>query len=568
MSETAAATAATNGWDLVYAIYYADVNRSILQAWNDPKAKLPTTFHLKSTVEDKPASIDGSFDPWRLVTGGGGPNLKFALPISAVTVVVDFLAKTKRLEDLTAVIEVELDFVPPDLASAMDATAPPRRQHLRMNTASKAVSEPAITSNDGTKIDEFVLDALQDMLKDWLNSNLQEFTYVFHTVDLPEKIAQAHDPSLAWLAPTAMHYAVAEPGVINGIPTATENNSVFGILVMTEGRINLNPVSQVSPFAIPADAGAALLVSKERFLTRFLLGGIHTLFKSATPADFMVTLDGATITNQSDQAFDDMTITDDSGHDKTVSPNIKAEDFTVNFLDQSLFIQLIDFHWQYSPGIDVYTDYTTNADISVDAYGKLHLNVRNTGVSKGMIVTSKGLAIANIVDGILLGIAGGALGGFLGGAATAGKAVVAGVELGENLAVDGAEFVAEEAVTAEARAAAQATEKEALEQAAGEIAASTGRLARVGNALKGFLSRNWGKILGSMIGSGAGVAIAEIPLYLQIYANDDAQMKPTLAPFLDAVAVNMQWPNSVQPKVVSAQFNGCLQLGVDPGFRF
>jgi hypothetical protein len=72
MSDTVAATTAdTNGWDLVYAIYYADVNRSILQAWNDPKAKLPTSFQFKGTVERKPASINGVFDPWRLVTGGG-----------------------------------------------------------------------------------------------------------------------------------------------------------------------------------------------------------------------------------------------------------------------------------------------------------------------------------------------------------------------------------------------------------------------------------------------------------------------------------------------------------------
>jgi hypothetical protein len=496
--------------------------------------------------------------------GRGGSNLKFALPISAVTVVVEFLGKTKRLQDLTAVIEVALDFVPPDLAPGADPSKPSRRRHLRMNKAPNAVSEPAITSNDGVKIDELVLDALQDLLKQWLDEHLQEFTYVFHTVDMPEILAEAHDPSLAWLAPTCMQYAVSEPSAINGIPTATEHNSVFGILAMTERRINPNPVSTISPFAIPAGADAALLVSKERFLERFLLGGIHTLFKSATRADFMVTLDGETITNQSDQPFDDMTITDDSGNSKTVSPDIKAKDFTVTLNATSLFIQMINFHWQYSPGIDVYTDYTTNADISMDQYGKMHLNVRDTGVSKGMITTSKGLAIAGIVDGILLGIAGGALGGFLGGAATAGKAVVAGVEVGENLVVDGAEYV----VTAEARAAAQATEKEALEQAAADIAASTSRLTRVGNALKGFLSRNWGKILGSMIGSGAGVAIAEIPEYLKIYANEDAQMKPTLKPFLDTVAVNMQWPNSVQPRVISAQFNGCLQLGVDPGFRF
>ena len=192
-----------------------------------------------------------------------------------------------------------------------------------------------------------------------------------------------------------------------------------------------------------------------------------------------------------------------------------------------------------------------------------------TGVSKGMITMSSGLFIADIVDSIVLGIVGGAVGGMLGAAADAARAVKAGVQIAETVALEGAEFAADEAVTVSEKAVASSVEKAGLEEAGEEIAAkTTGKGMQALKSLGGMLNRNCFKILGSMLGAGMGTTIALIPEYLKFPANKDAQMSPSLAPFLGAIAVNMQWPNSVQPKVISAQFNGCLQLGVDPGFRF
>lgn len=561
----------TNGWDLVYAIHYDDVNRSILLQWNDPAAKLPQSFSLKGTIEGKSAQIDGTFNPWQLALGGAGDKICLALPIPSVTVETDFLPKKARsvvMKNLVALITVEAAFIPPDVAQGQP---PSSKRNLKVKTGPDAVSQPDVRMADGSAFPDdwtFPKATLQTLLQSWLDANLQAFTYVFHTVDLAAQIAQSGNAGLVWLTPTDMTYAVVEPApTAGGTPTATLGNSVFAILAMTENRVNTMRNNQVSPFAIPTGSTAGLLVSPSRFLTKFLMGGVHTLFKSASPTDFALSVDGQTITNVTDQAFNDMSIQDNDGNAKTVSPDIKAKDFTITFSNSQLSISLTNFHWTYSPGIDVYTNYTSNATICADQFGQLNLQVTSNS-AHGMITESTSVMVADIVDGIVLAMAGGALGGFLGGLAAGGLALKAGAEVAGEVVVEGGEVAAAEALDAAEVAEAEAAEAEAMGDAEEEVeAAEAGQPSSRLNALKGFLSRNWAKILGSIIGAGTGATIAEIPKILEVYANKDAQDAPNLNPFLGAVAMGMQWPNSVNPKITSAQFNGCLQFGVDPNWQ-
>ena len=138
------------------------------------------------------------------------------------------------------------------------------------------------------------------------------------------------------------------------------------------------------------------------------------------------------------------------------------------------------------------------------------------------------------------------------------------------MAIEGAEVVAQDAASLSSEEADAAAEQgsEDMQAASEEVAATLSKGAKALNALKSFMSRNWGKILGSMAGAGIGATIAETPQIMSVYANKVAQGKPDLNIFLGAVATSMMWPDSVSPKLVSVQINGCLQFGVDPGFKF
>ena len=101
MSSTQAATvpvADTFGWDTVYAIRYADVNQAIVNDWPSPSIRIDQA--------SGPASIAGDFQPWRVVTGGGGHLVHMEARVPAL------LYNGSTTYDATAEIEVQLEFVP------------------------------------------------------------------------------------------------------------------------------------------------------------------------------------------------------------------------------------------------------------------------------------------------------------------------------------------------------------------------------------------------------------------------------------------------------------------------
>ena len=77
-NSTLASIVDTNNWDTVVAITYEDVNRAILA---DPDAS-PASF----TQTSGGSSATGSFGKWSLTTGGAGPLLKLAIPVTGGTI--------------------------------------------------------------------------------------------------------------------------------------------------------------------------------------------------------------------------------------------------------------------------------------------------------------------------------------------------------------------------------------------------------------------------------------------------------------------------------------------------
>ena len=250
-----ATTADALGWDVVYAITDADMNRCIQQAWNVPDARVPKTF--KFQTPDNTASIDGNFGPWRLVYGGaegfakpsvdgpwrrvsGGPWIRFALPIP--TGVVNLRNASLNLQNLTATVQV-------DCSKAMAPLPPPSEADGSVAVVRVLSIGHDVPEDQGL----FDLTVLEMMLERWLNGNLVAITQVFQTVDLPKQLATANDPPPAWLVPTSTAYAAYS--------TASDGSCVFGILSTTEGRSSVGLPLQVSPLAIPPGARAGLLVS-------------------------------------------------------------------------------------------------------------------------------------------------------------------------------------------------------------------------------------------------------------------------------------------------------------------
>jgi len=93
----------TNGWHTVAAIKYADVNRAITA-----QGKGPSDF--TQAASDGSASVTGTFGPWQLNTGGSGPLLMMALPITGGSVTVG--TAHYPISACTATIKVQATYIP------------------------------------------------------------------------------------------------------------------------------------------------------------------------------------------------------------------------------------------------------------------------------------------------------------------------------------------------------------------------------------------------------------------------------------------------------------------------
>lgn len=532
-------TAETNGWDLVTAIRFPDVNKAIVaQKSSPPSFDFSQTDDLFGKVAYK-----GDFGDWQL-TGGDGKFVIFSMPITNGVFTIAGSDRSYPLK-MVATVEVNMLWVSEKVSDS--------NFDLKIDNSVKAVVEDIdIGENmdpNNKPISETEIGLLKQYLGLWLIDHVKAFDHVFASVDIAEEADTGE--GLAWLKPTDKLYGVTSS---DNDPTNL-NAMIFAVLCMTEGRPAPGD-HNVSPFAIPDGCRAGFLISPERMLSKMFLHGMPYLFtekydgshwvKGITSDDF--TVENLSITNKYPMRFIQQTL--DNG--KVVQPRIDAKKFNLRYHTNGIEMDMADLNFEYSPGIRVHVNHVAPATLSINSERKFVLNTGTTSTATS-VTTSTGVLVAEIVGGIAAAILGAAVGGMLGAAA----------EGGEVVAVEATEATIDTITTTAAEAGEDAVtnvSEETIEEATAEVASEeSGELSKFGK-FKLFLAKNWPKLLGMAIGSAIA---ATVPNVIKLMANESTM--PTIDKLGTESLAPVTWPNLEQDSfyIKSGGVNGSLQIGFD-----
>lgn len=542
-TETPVFPADTFGWDTVYAIPFEKLNNAIYARTDI----FPMAF--ESDQGATPRISNGSFDPWSVVAGGSGEIINMCLPFTGM----DFTNGTETHTGLMGEAMISLKL------SAITQETPPtaQKKHVKevieFKLAPRNPSDPAVITIEilyqGTTPGTIAQTQIQDLMKEWLNDNCEQFNFVFAAVNLSEKASEAGgaDNAFKWMLPSTTAYAVRDQGT-----TAT---GVFAVLCMTDGRPK-SPVRDVSVAAIPNDAASGFLISERRFIGEVVKPFIHQIFQvedangvlsPATPDDFYVS-DDFKIKNSSRIVIPDLEVKKkpEDATGKTTNAYLKPDSFIIEVTDTKLVMRLqqLNYAWPYGlGGIQVFVDFISRSTIRQEN-NKFYVDEESVECPRADVEKSAALAWAEIGVPIVTSVVLAAGGAMIGRAVAGAPALVqGGQKVGTvtafNVSVAGGSVQAATQLAAEANAQG--------------IAQISGLVARTGVSV-------WGAI-GAVLGAVAG---GIYPVLENISLNNAKEGAPDFSEFLQMAMNSVEWPGVDGFDVTSARLNKSLQIGVNP----
>jgi hypothetical protein len=411
--QTPADIASTYGWDTVFALHIRDVNRAIANAGSSPKS-----FTADDDVDN--VHVKGTFGDWQLTTGGDGDLVRFAIPITSMTLQVPMSADYTGTA--TAIVEIRLKYLP--RTADGDAPFSGTLHDLKVRTDAISNAFPAasvVMVTYGQTTPGFMgMAALPALLAAWLNANLGDFDHVFATVNL-NRTADKGD--FQWLQPTMTSYAYSDMG--------TPDNGVLGVLCMTGNRSPDGLVQQLSSKVVPDGGMAGFLISKERLLSQLILPTMPQVFAGSSVSNFAVATDGQSISSTSDSVAFTVTTTNDDGTQTSTPSNLQSLTITVAATELQMNVLTES---DVSPGIKAYcqTQDFLGLQLVNRSDGEQTLSfydVRNaiqnkwTTEDQGIQITEEVLGFVAIVAAVVLTVV-------TGGTAIAAAALVIGVVAG------------------------------------------------------------------------------------------------------------------------------------------
>lgn len=302
----------TYRWDTVFALRVEDVNRAIKTANTTPPDFVftsPDGWQIKA-----------SFNTWQMTNEGDGKLVSFSLPVATGNLILG--GNTHSFNNLSALVELELDYF--DSKTRPPAIDGSTYHDLKVKTTlspgkNKIATVTGITFQSGKP--SFLIESLLPVaLEGWLNKHLDIFDHVFATVNLGKYIANGQ---FAWTKPTATDYAFSSK--------ATVEESVLGVLCMTENRPFDGLIPQLSPYAIPQGQRAGYLISNERYLQKILKPAMPFAFEGLKESDMVLSTD-----QQSLELF----------NSNGVSIQVTHENKTYDYLIEALIITIEDTYLQ------------------------------------------------------------------------------------------------------------------------------------------------------------------------------------------------------------------------------
>jgi hypothetical protein len=272
----------TLGWDTSYAIRLPDVNAAITKAkaW-------PPTFQIDVDPQAD-YTLNGHFGPWQVIRGGSGAIAMLAIKIDTGEMTISEGEEIKKypMDGSTAIVSVKLRYASAPLPHLQSVA---ERMLLMTNPAARSAADPAVVVH-GLEFSKpapspYVQALMKAGLDLWLNENIKKFSHIFLIVSLNETVTDAFQ----WLKPTYTSYAYLEG--------ATDENSFFGALGMTENRSADGLANQLGPNSVPKASRAGFSIGMSRYLEKVVLPGLIKTFAKATTGSFTLTGNNSVIVN-------------------------------------------------------------------------------------------------------------------------------------------------------------------------------------------------------------------------------------------------------------------------------
>ncbi|EME7220774.1 TULIP family P47-like protein [Enterococcus faecium] len=277
----------TFNWDTVFAAPINIINQAINHQQTSPKV-----FEKYIPADDfiPDATVTGNFDSWEIIPGGSGKIVKMSLPVTDFTYTrSDKPNQPLKIKKLAYHIEVKLVYLthPEQEKEAITKKQLKIRTYGLSNTDPAVVSTNIIYQNEDVEVDGSGIIPSPEMIKGfvdaslmmWLNEHLDQFVHVFNTVNLNNYIDD--EEPWQWARPSYVDYAYSEP-----IENATCENSVLGVLCMTDGRKGDLQEQAVDAQAIPKGSQSGFLIHEKRLLEEVILPTIPKQFPSTELEDF------------------------------------------------------------------------------------------------------------------------------------------------------------------------------------------------------------------------------------------------------------------------------------------
>lgn len=333
--------ASTNGWDTVSICRVTALNEKIKSEKTYPKSIKMTNTQF---------NLDGEFDPWQVITGGDGRNVKLRLPMKSGTYEGGDFGKGKvfDLAGISVDIYVKLSYFPaPNPKKAADGN-----YLLYVNTDKAEETDPiasviALHDPNG-KMDDINKSILRGLYGKWLNEqeNLKKFDTLFSTVAINNMGEQSDE--YKWLRATAISYAYTDKG--------TEESSIFGVLCMTNERSYAGLPNQLPAVSLASDNNALFLISRQLFVKYQFKPALPYIFKDSPEASYNLGKDETTI-NAENLKLDPVRV-------GAIDYHPVIESFEVTF-NETFILTTANIHTCISPGIDAYTTIITKVTLTL-----------------------------------------------------------------------------------------------------------------------------------------------------------------------------------------------------------
>ena len=266
----------TYGWDTSFGIPVPDVNQAIIDKKSSP---------LNFDYSESTFSLSSNFGNWQICNDGSGKNVRFTIPLSEVVLTYTSSGKKATCDSGTAVMEVNMHYVPHSETAATDVKSNPFALIVKDTGTSPTQPAAVLVSLELSKnVGTFSKAIIEEGLRNWLNANLGEFNHIFSVVDLNRMIDQGQ---WGFVTPNYTSYAF-----LDGSDLST---SILGVLTMTGDRTGDDLANQISNDIIPSISKAGFLVSQKRTLSDLVRPALEQAYPGLNESNFLLNDAGTTL---------------------------------------------------------------------------------------------------------------------------------------------------------------------------------------------------------------------------------------------------------------------------------